>query len=257
MKKVAIVLSGLFLAAASQAAIIASQSFEVSEGFVEDAPIAGTLGYTGSSDLILNTRGGNAISTIFGTTHGDVESSGTSTESIGRVVDIVAPASDNLITIQVAGRYRSDTGNVTTFALGTAGSEVIQFGSGGELVRGTGITSFTAVAPVNSDNNLLAVSSGGHVFFDVRLEYNDVTNVGFIEAYNLNTSPAEGFETIGTFTGNFDNSSLDELFIQSSGNADRTLAFDVVSTVAVPEPATLGLLGLAFGGLVMMRRRRK
>lgn len=32
---------------------------------------------------------------------------------------------------------------------------------------------------------------------------------------------------------------------------------DVQATAAVPEPATLGLLGLAFGGLMMIRRRRK
>lgn len=43
----------------------------------------------------------------------------------------------------------------------------------------------------------------------------------------------------------------------ATSNTNNYLILNGLEVSAVPEPATLGLLGLAFGGLVMMRRRRK
>lgn len=43
----------------------------------------------------------------------------------------------------------------------------------------------------------------------------------------------------------------------NGGGAIYADNFNLSVTQAIPEPATLGLLGLAFGGLVMLRRRKK
>lgn len=48
-----------------------------------------------------------------------------------------------------------------------------------------------------------------------------------------------------------------EIRIAAVDTANNGAWFDAVEVSVVPEPATLGLLGLAFGGLLMIRRRRK
>lgn len=47
------------------------------------------------------------------------------------------------------------------------------------------------------------------------------------------------------------------VFTDVGSTSYNTIVGFQMDVVAVPEPATLGLLGLAFGGLVMIRKRRK
>lgn len=55
-----------------------------------------------------------------------------------------------------------------------------------------------------------------------------------------------------------DPSGWEKITVRTDGSVtDRMVDNLTFNAVAVPEPATLGLVGLAFGGLVMMRRRRK
>jgi len=58
----------------------------------------------------------------------------------------------------------------------------------------------------------------------------------------------EGFASVfGTFN----------MLVLTGGSADTLLAIDNISTPAVPEPASIGLLGTALASLVLVLRRRR
>lgn len=162
-------------------------------------------------------------------------------------------AGDNALRIATFSRYKEEGNRTQRISLTSGGTELLSFGSGqgtANLITGAGL-SFTPSA-----NTL---STEGHVFYYFEIEYDEMTGAGTVWG-NTRASSADYTETaalsFGTFTGAIDVDSIDGISYATSDNSGF-LEQVGISTVAVPEPATLGLLSLAFGALAMLRRRRK
>ncbi|HOA75177.1 MAG TPA: PEP-CTERM sorting domain-containing protein [Phycisphaerae bacterium] len=184
------------------------------------------------------------------------------------------------------GRGNSGTGSMYSFgssgstdrALGCVSSSVIGQGRWGtRFVNNTGITltefTLSYVGEQWRDGGAAGGSAAQTIVFGYSFDATDVGHGTFINVPELNfTSPVFGAASGVALDGNaaanrtlisFTVTGLEwlpgtELWIRwndpdHDGN-DHALAVDDLSFSAVPEPATLGLLGLAVAGLLIRRR---
>lgn len=147
------------------------------------------------------------------------------------------------------------------FAAGVAannkGFDLRTFGTNKD---GGSICNLASRASVSSGTWYVNTASGQQFFsngpdantwFDIACTQTDLTG----GTYTVTRHGTYSETIMGNYTGLAGNF---KVYAATGGTADTdAIYYNNLSITSVPEPATLGLLGLAFGGLVMLRRRKK
>lgn len=129
----------------------------------------------------------------------------------------------------------------------SAGVGTLTFG--GDLTLATGSTwLIDRVQDVNGSSDLINVSSGTLNLNSATLGLNTTGAINFGNVYTIAT-----FNSLaGTLNGLSEGAVISNYQI-SYGQVTA----GAITLTAVPEPGTLGILGLAFGGMVWRRWRRR
>lgn len=245
-------LAGLLLAQAASAAILLRDDLSASEGYVE-ANIASQNGWTTSGAATMEWKPW-AVETVDFIPDGRMR---VGTAGVGLATkDLAATASgENLLTFKANGNFRGNFSKARYSLLDSSGGILLQMGCYGSSwgVNTDGSTDILSAVTPADPNDVLGSAS---TFWDISLSYDDVTGLGSLWANKTSTGTPnmDIVSQVGTFTATFD---IDDIAaVQFSGETTYYDQMNGVEVSAVPEPATLGLLGLAFGSLVMLRRRR-
>lgn len=258
-KILGITIASLMTCAAANAALLVYEGFDYAEGDFTDGSNGGTGWDAGWADVVTGSgpdeqiMSGSLVSPV-----AHLPSTGNNLNVAGTNDRFYRGVSSQNIGADGTTIYMSFLAQQLGSSVQNAAMELKRGGS--TYVASMGSDSAAAVFGFtdkqNSANNISAGTypapdTDAHLWllqFDFAAGSDTVT-LTYDGVEQGSTTVADGsFDRIGAF-----------FYSGTAGMAidEIRVGTELADVVAVPEPATLGLLGLAFGGLVMLRRRKK
>jgi len=246
----------------NQTNLIAYYQFEEQSGTTVDNA-EGTAGYDGTTDIPLPADSIAGARTAdgwggLGTTNNAFDFGATANTEVTLTTALATACDDSSLTFSAMIKLNSTSNNTWIFDTGTSITNSITIHRWNQLLYVGVNGGQTKTYSSSSINDLkwhhLTVVRDGTTSADVALY---VDGVAITQGAGGNTTHNSGLPTIGALAGGGDlwfNGGLDEVALFS----DAMTSTEVTSLYnkAVPEPATMSLLGIG-GLLALVRRRRK